>query len=132
MAKIIRRVWKSRGPLGDRVKHVAYGYTLMVQGKQERKVSSAWMTESDALEALAQRQREVGAGQFERVERTLGEVAEEYLKYKAEHGKRTVASDRRILEGRLLPALGIRRALRSVTAPVIAQYEKARMGTKAN
>jgi integrase len=131
MAKIIRRTWTSRGPLGRPVKHVAYGYTLMVHGKQERKASSDWLTETEAFEALAQRQREVGAGQLERVDRTLGEVAEEYLRYKADHGKRTVASDRRILDGRLLPALGAGRSLRSVTAPVIAQYEKARMATGA-
>jgi integrase len=131
MAKIIRRVWKTRGALGERVKHVAYGYTLMVNGHQERKVSSAWLTETEALEALAKRQREVGAGRLERVERTLGEVAEEYLRYKAESGKRTVASDRRILKGRLLPALGAGRPLRTVTGPVIAQYEKARLGVRA-
>lgn len=61
------------------MKHVAYGYTLMINGKQERKVSSAWVTETDALEVLAKRQREIGAGILERPERTLAEVAEEYL-----------------------------------------------------
>ena len=131
MAKIIKRTWSSTGPLGRKVKHVAYGYTLMVHGKQERKVSSAWLTEAEALEALAKRQREVGAGILERAERTLGEVAEEYLRYKADHGKRTVPSDRRILSGRLLPALGAGRALRTLTAPAIAQYEKTRMQTPA-
>jgi integrase len=89
---------EQHGAARRKVKHVAYGYTLMVHGKQERKVSSAWLTEAEALEALAKRQREVGAGILERAERTLGEVAEEYLRYKADHGKRTVPSDRRILE----------------------------------
>ena len=55
MAKIIKRVWTSTGPLGRKVKHAAHGYTLMVNGKQERKVSSTWLSETDALEALAQR-----------------------------------------------------------------------------
>src|SRR5262245_39118945 len=100
-------------------------------GHQERKIASAWLTEADALEALAKRQREVGVGQLERVDRTLGEVAEEYLRYKGEYGKRTVASDRRILDGRLLPALGSGRSIRTLTGSVIAQYEKNRMGTKA-
>jgi integrase len=131
MARIITRTWTVRGIRGERVKRVAYGYTLMVNGRQERTVSGDWLTEADALEALAKRQREVGAGQLERVDRTLGDVAEEYLRYKADHGKRSVDSDRRILNGRLLPALGAGRALRSVTAPVIAQYEKARMATGA-
>jgi integrase len=131
MAKIIRRTWSSTGPLGRKVKHVAFGYTLMVNGRQERKVSGVWATETEALEALAKRQREVGAGQLERVERTLGEAAKEYLRYKADQGKRSIASDRQILNGRLLPALGPGRSLRSVTAPVIAQYEKARLATVA-
>ena len=40
MAKIIKRQWTTRGPLGQRVRHVAFRYTLMVNGKRERKVSS--------------------------------------------------------------------------------------------
>ena len=42
MAKIVRREWTSKGPLGKRVRHVAFGYTLYVNGKRERKFSSAW------------------------------------------------------------------------------------------
>src|SRR5262245_771685 len=103
----------------------------MVNGRQEWQSSSAWLTEAEALDALAKRQREVGTRHLERVERNLGEVVEEYLRYKGEHGKRTVASERRILEGRLMPALGPGRPLRTIPAPVIAHYEKARMGTKA-
>jgi hypothetical protein len=37
MATIIKRTWYSRGPTGHRSKRVAYGYTLQVDGKQERK-----------------------------------------------------------------------------------------------
>ena len=66
----------------------------MVNGRQERKVSSGWATQAEALEALAKRQREVGAGILERPDRTLGEVSEEYLRFKAETGKRTVAFSR--------------------------------------
>jgi len=36
MAKIIKRAWTSAGPTGKRVKHVAYGYTLMVNGREVR------------------------------------------------------------------------------------------------
>ncbi len=127
MAKIITREWTVRGPLGRPVKRIAYGYSLMVNGRQERKISSAWLTEADALEALAKRQREVGAGQLERVERTLGEVAEEYLRYKADHGKRSLADDTRIVRARLLPAFGAGLPIRRLTAAAVAQYEKARM-----
>jgi integrase len=127
MAKIIRRTWSSTGPLGRKVKHVAYGYTLMVNGHQERKVSSAWGTEAEALEALAKRQREVGAGRLERSERTLGELAEEYLAYKRDHGKRSLKDDERIVRARLLPAFGAGLPVHRLTAAAIAQYEKARM-----
>jgi hypothetical protein len=41
MAKIIRREWTSTGPIGKRVRHVSFGYTLTVNGKRERKFSSA-------------------------------------------------------------------------------------------
>ena len=39
MATIIRRTWKSDGPLGKKVRHVAFGYTLMMNGKRARKYS---------------------------------------------------------------------------------------------
>lgn len=42
MAKIIWREWTSAGPQGKHVRHVAPGYTLTVNGKRERKFSSAW------------------------------------------------------------------------------------------
>jgi hypothetical protein len=131
MAKIIRRTWTTQGPTGKKVRHVAYGYTLMVNGRQERKSSSAWLTEAAALEALTARQKETGAGIIERVERTLGELAEEYWPTKADQGKRSVVSDRRILKGRVLPALGDGLPVRTLTCAMIAQYEKARMATTA-
>lgn len=131
MAKIIRRIWTSQGATGKRVRRVAYGYTLMVNGKQERKWSSAWPTEEVALAALADRQKAIAAGAVDRPDRTLGEVAEEYVQYKADHGKRSVKDDARILRTRLLPAFGAGRPVRTLSAVAIAQYEKARMGTTA-
>jgi hypothetical protein len=80
MAKIIRREWTTRGPTGRKVTHVAYGYTCMVNGQRERKMSSAWTTEAAALGALAERQQEIAAGVPDRPDRTLGELAEEYLR----------------------------------------------------
>jgi hypothetical protein len=80
MAKIIRRTWMTKGPTGKRVRHVAFGYTLMVNGARERKVSSAWCTEVDALAALAARQTAIAAGRVDRpAERTLSQVAAEYV-----------------------------------------------------
>jgi integrase len=130
MAKIIRRTWTTKGPTGKTVRHVAFGYTLMVNGRQERKASSGWLTEADALDALAQRQREVGAGVLVRAERTLGELTAEYLAYKRDHGKRSVKDDERILERGLVPAFGARLPVRRLTGAAIAQYEKQRMAAK--
>ena len=130
MAKIIRRTWTSTGPTGRRVRHVAYGYTLMANGKRERKFSGEWTTEAGVFEALAKRQPEVGAGVLTRAERTLAEVAEEYLAYKRDHGKRSLKDDERIVRARLLPAFGPGLPVRRLTAPAIAQYEKQRMAAK--
>jgi integrase len=108
---------------------VAYGYTLMVDGKLERKFSSDWLTEADALAGLAARQKEIAAGNVTRpADRTLGELKAEYIRYKADHGKRTVEDDKRILEGRLVPAFGSTLQIRKLTGPVIVQYEKRRAG----
>ena len=50
------------------------------------------------------------AGQVERpAERTLGQVREEYLAFKEQRGKRSVAEDKRMLDTRILP-LSCRRA----------------------
>jgi len=42
MPAVIKRTWYSRGPTGRRVKKVAYGYTLQLEGKQERKFDGSW------------------------------------------------------------------------------------------
>jgi hypothetical protein len=55
MAKIITRVWTSRGPTGKRARHVSYGYDVRIGGQRERTVSGEWTTEATALEALNQR-----------------------------------------------------------------------------
>ncbi len=130
MAKIIRREWTSRGPLGKRVRHVAFGYTLTVNGKRERKVSSAWISEEHALKALSERQQQVQEGQTDRPQHvTLGYVAERYLKFKADHGKRSLHEDQRILEKQLLPAFGAGLLIRQLSAEKIAAYEEQRITT---
>lgn len=128
MAKIIRRDWTSKGPLGKRVRHVAFGYTLTVNGKRERKSSSAWTSEDDALKALSERQQQIRGGQTSRpAEATLGHVAERYLKFKGDHGKRSLAEDRRIIEKQLLPFFGAGVLVRQLSAEKIATYEERRI-----
>ena len=77
MAKITKRTWTSRGPTGHRVRKVAYGYSLVVAGRQERKYDSAWSRE-DAQRALAARvlEREAPerAAAAERLEALAAEV----------------------------------------------------------
>ena len=54
MATVQKRTWLGRGLSGRRVRKVSWGYTLQVNGKQERKFCADW-TEDDARTALAQR-----------------------------------------------------------------------------
>jgi integrase len=128
MAKIISRTWTSAGPNGRKVRHTAYGYTLMGPKGRERKYSGEWTTETEALAALTARLQAIEAGRVDRpAVRTLSQVVEEYLRYKGDHGKRSLADDRRILETRLVPAFGADLPVRRLTAAAIARYEQRRV-----
>ncbi|HSL05557.1 MAG TPA: site-specific integrase [Nitrospiraceae bacterium] len=130
MAKIIRREWMSKGPLGKRVRHVAFGYTLAFNGKRERKVSSAWTCEEEALKALSARQQQIRPGQTDRpADVTLGHVVERYLKFKSDHGKRSLHEDKRILEKQLLQTFGAGLLIRQLSAEKITAYEEQRIET---
>jgi integrase len=129
MAKIIRREWTSTGPLGKRVRHVAFGYDLTVNGNRERKVSSDWHTEADALAALNHRMQAIQSGDVtRRPEISLDALTARYLQYKTDQGKRSVKDDTRILRHRLLPYFGPTLPLRHLTEERIAQYEAQRIG----
>lgn len=121
MAKLIQREWKSDGPLGKPVRHVAFGYTLTVSGKRERKVSSDWRTETDALAALNERLQAIQSGDdTQRPEISLDALTTRYLQYKTNQGKRTVKNDTRILRQCLLPYFGPTLPLRHFTEERIA------------
>jgi integrase len=125
MAQVVQRRWKS-GP--RKVKRSAWGYTLMVNGHQERKYNAAW-TEDDARAALVARQEEVSKpATAPPSERSLQQLAEEYLSYKQQRGKRSLKEDTRILATRLLPAFGGELPVRQLSAEAIAQYERKRAG----
>jgi integrase len=126
--KVITREWTSRGPLGRRVRHVAYGYDVTINGQRERKYAAEWLSENDALEALLKRQRDAEAGRGAPAHRTLGELVDEYLRYKNEQGKRSLREDTRILTRGILPALGADLSSRRLTGAMIAQYERGRAG----
>jgi hypothetical protein len=95
MATLITRTWKSTGPTGHKVKRVAHGYTLMVEGKQER-VTKAYWTKDDAREALAKRILERDTPKQPLAPLTLGQAAARYLTAKAR--KRSLADDARYLD----------------------------------
>jgi integrase len=127
MATIIKRTWTSRGPTGRRVKRVAYGYSLVVDGKQVRKYDSAWSKE-DARDALAKR---VLGLEEERAKATapltFGQATERYLQAKAR--KRSVGQDALYL-GQLKAALGEATPLADVTAARISAWKAERLAAK--
>jgi hypothetical protein len=108
MAKIITRVWTGRGPTGKRVRHVSNGYDVRIN--RQRTVSAERTSEAAALEALNQCLKDADHGKLcKPANATLGALADEYLRYKADRGKRSLREDPRILKTRLLPAFGAAR-----------------------
>src|SRR5215471_3329437 len=77
--KLIERTWTTRGADGRKVRHTALGYDLTIDGKRERKFSSAWLTEQDVLDALERRRHELGQGMAAAPDWTLADLAREYL-----------------------------------------------------
>jgi integrase len=128
MAKIITRVWTSRGPTGKKIRHVSYGYDVRIDGRRERTESTGWTTEAQAHEALGNRLKDAEHGKVSKpADATLSALAEAYLQYKTEKHKRSLREDRRILT-RLLPAFGAELPARRLTEQLIAQYERRRTG----
>ena len=59
--KIITRVWKAPGPTSRMIKRTSYGYSVRLNGKQERKVDATW-SKDDALAELRKRLDDAQAG----------------------------------------------------------------------
>lgn len=125
MAEIIKRVWHS-GP--RKVKRVAWGYTLQVDGNQVRRFNSGW-TEDDAQTALAEALlgREVPKTAAIAPGKPFGQVVDEYLAYKDSKGKRSLDDDRE-RGRRLLDKLGAATPVREITPRPVAEYGTARLG----
>jgi integrase len=123
MAKVIKRVWKSTGPSGHRVKRVAWGYRIVVDGKPEKVTRAEWTREAaqDALDARV-RERDVPPAPARAV-MTFGEAVVKYLEVKS--AKRSWKDDRRNLH-RLRAAFGAARPLQEITAARIADYKIVR------
>src|SRR5262245_53498855 len=105
MPAVVRRVWVGRGPTGRKLKRVAYGYSLAVDGKVERRYDSSW-TREDAQAALLKRLQERDSPRSAAPAAvTLGELRDRYLAYKRAEGKRSVDDDESNLR-RLVAFLG--------------------------
>jgi integrase len=126
MATVQKRTWLSRGPTGHKVRKVAWGYTLQVDGKQERCVRAEWTREA-AQDALAARllKRDTAA-QEAGAAMTFGQAIARYLEVKK--AKRGWKDDQRNLF-RLRQAFGAERALSEITAGRIAEYKLERART---
>jgi integrase len=122
---VIKRVWTSRGPTGHRVKKVAYGYTVVVNGRRERVYNGAW-TKDDARDALAARVLERDAPAASRVPKLFAQVVVEYLDFKRAKGKRSVDGDAITLK-RFLSYFGETTPVVEITAQRIAQYDRDRV-----
>ena len=127
MATIIKRVWYSRGATGHRVKRVAYGYTLQVDGKQARKTDAGWTREQAEAELAARLlDRDTPPASVPSAPRAFAAVAQEYLEYKRGKGKRSLRDDEDRLK-RLTAFFGADTPLGEITAHRIAQYDRDRV-----
>src|SRR5437879_4324788 len=125
MAAVVKRTWRSRGPTGHKVRKVAWGYTLQVNGQQERRYDAAW-SRRDAEEVLAKRLLERDAPPPPPKPKTLTELVTEYLDYKRAKGKRSIRQDEQIC-GKLKRGFGAETSVAEITAQQIAQYDRARV-----
>jgi integrase len=108
------------------VKRIAWGYTLQVNGRQERKFSVAW-TKDDAQNDLAARLLQRDAPAAPAAPRTtLAQVATEYVDYKRAKGKRSLASDETFI-GRFKVFFGAETPIADITAQQIARYDSDRL-----
>src|SRR2546425_7855515 len=119
MAVVVKRTWCSRGPTGHKVRRVAWGYTLQVNGQQERRYDAVW-SRRDAEEALAKRLLERDAPPPPPPPKTLTELVTEYIDYKRAKGKRSIRQDEQIC-GKLTRGFGAETPVAEITAQQIAQ-----------
>ena len=121
MARIIKRTWTSRGPTGHKVKRAAYGFTVQVDGKQERRFSAEW--DREAAEKELEKFQKAHAAERAAIEKppvlAFGAAVDRYLK--AKERKRSVEHDRRLLAA-LTGHFGAETPLAEITTGRISEY----------
>jgi integrase len=126
MAQVLERIWRS-GP--RKVKRTAWGYTVQLHGKQERKFNAGW-SKQDAEDALAARllDRDVPPTPPAASVLTFKAMTERYLREKEAGRKKTIQTDREVL-ARFLDVFGAATPLVEITASRIAEYRVMRLTT---
>jgi integrase len=106
---------------------VSWGYTLQINGKQERRADAAW-TQEEAQQALAARllERDTPAALPTQAAPSPAALAAEYLDFKRAKGKRSLADDETALARRILPWFGGETPVTEITGHRIAQYDRDR------
>jgi integrase len=122
MAEVNRRSWKAPG---QRTKRKAWGFSLMVNGRQVRSYRAEW-TKEQAQEALAKVLLKIEQPKPEVPGMTLGDAVERYLLAKAR--KKSIAEIERVLEG-FKRDFGADTPLASITASRLSEWEAARLAT---
>jgi integrase len=121
MAEVVQRVWKS-GP--RKVRRTAWGYTVQVHGKQERKFNAAWTKEA-AHTALAARLVTIDVpSPAPPSTLTFAEAVDRYLTAKARKG--SLSHDRRYLVT-FLEAFGATTPVSAITAARINAWRDVRL-----
>ena len=129
MARITKRIWTSRGPTGHKVKRVSYGFTVQVDGKQERRFSAEWDREraqDELAEFLLEQDVEKGAAAPPAL--TFVAAVERYLAAKAR--KKAIAHDRRLLRA-LEQHFGADTPLAEITTAKVSAYRDQALARKS-
>jgi integrase len=121
---LTKRTWYSKSPTGQRVKRLAYGFTLQVGDKQVRKSDASW-TKEEAEKAEAEYRLGIGLDQpTNRGSPTFGAAIERFLQAKGR--KRSVEADKRHLE-LLKRAFGAGTPLAQITSARISAWKEQRL-----
>jgi integrase len=127
MAKVQKRTWLSRGATGHRVRKVSWGYTLQVDGKQERVFKAEW-TREGAQNALAERLLERDTSKAPApATGTFGEAVDRYLKAKSR--KKSIKDDQRHLVA-FTASFGADMPLGEITAARISAWKADRLAAE--
>jgi integrase len=120
MAQITEKVWTKRSPTGHKINMTSWGFTVQINGKQQKRFNADW-TKEDARDALAKFL--LDKNQLKTKPITLADAAVRYEQAKAR--KRSLREDKRILR-RLLAHFGRETKLDKLTANAISRYRDQR------